>query len=203
MSKIAVLFAPGFEEIEALTPVDYLRRAKQDVVLVALPVAGNSGRMVTSSHDVTVQADKTFEEFSAEDLPDAVFVPGGMPGSKNVASFSPALDLIKRMFEKKKLVAAICAAPVVVLAKTGVLAGLRYTCFPGMNENLSEYCGGDDVVAVAMDGAKHCPEEPFVVDGNVITGRAAGAAEQFAMAMVEYLCGKETAAKIKEATVQR
>ncbi|MCH5283670.1 MAG: DJ-1/PfpI family protein [Treponema sp.] len=203
MSKIAVLLAPGFEEIEALTPVDYLRRAKQDVILVALPVAGNSGRMVTSSHDVTVQADKTFEEFSAEDLPDAVFVPGGMPGSKNVASFSPALDLIKRMFEKKKLVAAICAAPVVVLAKTGVLAGLRYTCFPGMNENLSEYCGGDDVVAVAMDGAKHCPEEPFVVDGNVITGRAAGAAEQFAMAMVEHLCGKETAAKIKEATVQR
>lgn len=206
MSKIAVFLAPGFEEIEALTPVDYLRRAKQDVVLVALPVAGNSGRLVTSSHDVTVQADKTFEEFSAEsnsELPDAVFIPGGMPGSKNVAAFAPALDFIKKMFESKKLVTAICAAPVVVLAKTGVLAGKSYTCFPGMNENLSEYCGGDDIVAVAMAGAKHCPEEPFVVDGNVITGRGAGAAEQFAMAMVKYLCGAETAAKIKEATVQR
>lgn len=206
MSKIAVFLAPGFEEIEALSPVDYLRRAKQDVILVALPVAGNFGRLVTSSHNVTLQADKTFEEFTAEigsDLPDAVFVPGGMPGSKNVAAFAPALDFIKKMFEQRKLVAAICAAPVVVLAKTGVLAGKRYTCFPGMNENLSEYCGGDDVVAVAMEGAKHCPDEPFVVDGNVITGRGAGAAEQFAMAMVEYLCGAETAAKIKEATVQR
>ncbi len=206
MSKIVVFLAPGFEEIEALSPVDYLRRAKQDVILVALPVAGNFGRLVTSSHNVTLQADKTFEEFTAEigsDLPDAVFVPGGMPGSKNVAAFAPALDFIKKMFEQKKLVTAICAAPVVVLAKTGVLAGKRYTCYPGMNENLAEYCGGDDVVAVAMEGAKHCPDEPFVVDGNVITGRGAGAAEQFAMAMVEYLCGAETAAKIKEATVQR
>lgn len=206
MSKIVVFLASGFEEIEALSPVDYLRRAKQDVILVALPVAGNFGRLVTSSHNVTLQADKTFEEFTAEigsDLPDAVFVPGGMPGSKNVAAFAPALDFIKKMFEQRKLVAAICAAPVVVLAKTGVLAGKRYTCFPGMNENLAEYCGGDDVVAVAMEGAKHCPDEPFVVDGNVITGRGAGAAEQFAMAMVEYLCGAETAAKIKEATVQR
>ena len=206
MSKIVVFLAPGFEEIEALSPVDYLRRAKQDVILVALPVAGNFGRLVTSSHNVTLQADKTFEEFTAEigsDLPDAVFVPGGMPGSKNVAAFAPALDFIKKMFEQKKLVTAICAAPVGVLAKTGVLAGKRYTCYPGMNENLAEYCGGDDVVAVAMEGAKHCPDEPFVVDGNVITGRGAGAAEQFAMAMVEYLCGAETAAKIKEATVQR
>ena len=206
MSKIAVFLAPGFEEIEALSPVDYLRRAKQDVILVALPVAGNFGRLVTSSHNVTLQADETFDEFIAEigsDLPDAVFIPGGMPGSKNVASFAAALDFIKEMFEQRKLVAAICAAPVVVLAKTGVLAGKRYTCFPGMNENLAEYCGGDDVVAVAMEGAKHCPDEPFVVDGNVITGRGAGAAEQFAMAMVEYLCGAETAAKIKEATVQR
>ncbi len=206
MSKIVVFLAPGFEEIEALSPVDYLRRAKQDVVLVALPVAGNTGRLVTSSHNVTVQADKMFDEFIAEansDLPEAVFVPGGMPGSKNVASFASAIDFIKKMFEQKKLVTAICAAPVVVLAKTGVLAGKSYTCFPGMNESLAEYCGGDDVVAVAMAGARHCPDEPFVVDGNVITGRGAGAAEQFAMAMVEYLCGKETAEKIKEATVQR
>ncbi len=106
MSKIVVFLAPGFEEIEALSPVDYLRRAKQDVILVALPVAGNFGRLVTSSHNVTLQADKTFEEFTAEigsDLPDAVFVPGGMPGSKNVAAFAPALDFIKKMFEQKKI----------------------------------------------------------------------------------------------------
>lgn len=206
MSKIAVFLAPGFEEVEALTPVDYLRRAKQEVVLVALPVGGQEGKLVTSSHKVTVQADMTWDEFIADaktNLPDAVFAPGGMPGSTNIASFEPALDLIKRMYENKKLVTAICAAPVVVLAKTGVLAGKKYTCFPGMNDNLAEYCGGPDVVALAMDGATHCPNEQFVVDGNVITGRGAGAAEQFAMAMVEYLCGKDVAEEIKAKTVQR
>ena len=204
MAKAVVFLAEGFEEIEAITPIDYLRRAGVEVTTVAIPVGGKADALVTGSRKIPVKADATLDEWisSCDELPDAVVSPGGMPGSANIGACELALDFIKKMFSQKKLVAAICAAPVVVLAKTGVLAGRRYTCYPGMKQ-FEDYCGGKEKADKLTAGAVLVPNEPFVVDQNLITGRGPGAAEQFAMALVEYLCGAETAAKVKAASVQR
>ena len=204
MAKAVVFLAAGFEEIEAITPIDYLRRAGVEVVTAAVPVDGKSSLLVQGSHKIAVQADTTLDEFmaSCKDLPDCVFVPGGMPGAANVGACELAVDFIKKMFEQKKLVSAICAAPVVVLGKTGVLRNKNYTCYPGM-KRFEDYCGGKEKADELTAGAKLVPDQPFVVDQNLITGRGPGAAEQFAMALVECLCGKEKAQEIKIRSVQR
>ena len=136
MAKVVVFLAPGFEEIEAISPIDYLRRAGVEVVTAAIPVDGKSDLLVQGAHKIAVQADTTLDDFMAncQDLPDGVFVPGGMPGAANVGACELAVDFIKKMFGQKKLVSAICAAPVVVLGKSGVLAGKNYTCYPGMKK---------------------------------------------------------------------
>ena len=204
MSRVVVLLAEGFEEIEAITPIDYLRRAGVKVEVAAIPVGGKADLLVKGAHGITVKADLTFDELAmrGDGLPDGVFVPGGMPGAANVGACELALDFIKNMFAQKKLVSAICAAPTVVLAKTGVLAGRNYTCYPGKRK-FEEYCGGKDKADQLTAGSTLVPNEPFVADKNLITGRGPGAAEQFAMALVEYLCGKEKAQEIKAASVQR
>ena len=204
MARVVVLLAEGFEEIEAITPIDYLRRAGVQVETVAVPVGGKADTLVIGAHKIPVKADMTFDELAMREggLPDGVFVPGGMPGAANVGACELAIDFIKKMFEQKKLVSAICAAPVVVLGKTGVLRNKNYTCYPGM-KRFEDYCGGEEKAAQLTAGAKLVPDQPFVVDQNLITGRGPGAAEQFAMALVEYLCGKESAQKIKAASVQR
>ena len=204
MAKVVVFLAKGFEEIEAITPIDYLRRAGVEVVTAAIPVDGKADIIVEGAHKIPVKADMTFDEFisGCETLPDGVFVPGGMPGAANVGACDLAVDFIKKMDEQKKLVSAICAAPVVVLGKTGVLAGKSYTCYPGM-KRFEDYCGGKEAADKLTAGATLVPDQPFVVCQNVVTGRGPGAAEQFAMALVEYLCGKEIAQKIKTGSVQR
>lgn len=204
MAKVVVFLANGFEEIEAITPIDYLRRAGVEVVTAAIPVDGKVDVLVNGAHGISIKADTTFDEFisSCQTLPDGLFVPGGMPGAANVGACDLAVDFIKKMFEQKKLVSAICAAPVVVLGKTGILAGKSYTCYPGM-KRFEDYCGGKEAADKLTAGAKLVPDEPFVVDQNLITGRGPGAAEQFAMALVEWLCGKDTAQKVKTASVQR
>ena len=204
MARVVVLLAEGFEEIEAITPIDYLRRAGVQVETVAVPVGGKADPLVIGAHKIPVKADMTFDELAMREggLPDGVFVPGGMPGAANVGACELAIDFIKKMFEQKKLVSAICAAPVVVLGKTGVLRNKNYTCYPGM-KRFEDYCGGEEKAAQLTAGSKLVPDQPFVVDQNLITGRGPGAAEQFAMALVEYLCGKESAQKIKAASVQR
>ena len=204
MAKVVVFLAPGFEEIEAISPIDYLRRAGVEVVTAAIPVDGKSDLLVQGAHKIAVQADTTLDDFMAncQDLPDGVFVPGGMPGAANVGACELAVDFIKKMFGQKKLVSAICAAPVVVLGKSGVLAGKNYTCYPGMKK-FEDYCGGKEKADQLTAGAKLIPDQPFVVDQNLITGRGPGAAEQFAMALVEYLCGKEVAQEVKAKSVQR
>ncbi|MCI5522908.1 MAG: DJ-1/PfpI family protein [Spirochaetia bacterium] len=190
MKKIVVFLANGFEEIEALSPVDYLRRAGEDVVTVAV---GTSNRTVESSHKVSVLADITFDSYldSLDDLPDAVVVPGGMPGSSNIAECSKALSFIDEMNEKQKLVCAICAAPALVLSKTKALAGKKWTCYPDMEKNAPSYAGN------------HITTEPFIHDGNLITARGPGAAEQFAMEIVKTLSGNDVYSKIKSAAVMR
>ncbi|MBQ5999570.1 MAG: DJ-1/PfpI family protein [Treponema sp.] len=206
--KTAVVFlADGFEEVEALTPVDYLRRAGAEVFTVAVPSPTmNDEYIATGSHKIPVITDMSFKEFKAEftdELPDLVFCPGGMPGSKNLGNNQDVLDFMKRCFDAEKYVSAICAAPAVVLAKTGVLQNKNWTCYPGMETSVEEYCGSAELAEEVMKGSTHKRDVPFITDGNVITSRGAGTAEQFAMELVRLLCGDEVVAKLKAACCQR
>ncbi len=208
MKKVVVFLARGFEEIEALTVVDYLRRAAVDVTVCAVPEKGSmeSTPIVTGSHGISVVTDMSIGAYlshKAGEVPDAVYAPGGMPGAVNVAGCDAVIDLINECAAKGKIVAAICAAPVVVLAKTGLLAGRKYTCYPGMEDNLIEYCGSVQAFEQAMEGSALIKDVPFVFDNNVLTGRGPGTAEQFAMELVRLLCGEGVASKVKEGSCQR
>jgi protein deglycase len=213
MKKIAVFLAEGFEEIEALTVVDYLRRAKADVVTLAVPVGrsglpgtNGNGNIVIGAHGIGVVADEALAVYCASlhgTLPDAVFCPGGMPGAANIAACDIAVELIKSCADAGKLITAICAAPVVVLAKTGILAGHTYTCYPGMEEGLSKYCGNSEKMCKLMEGSCLKRGVPVVTDRTLLTGRAPGAAEQFAMEFVRILFGAEAALAIHGGSCQR
>lgn len=206
--NIVVFLAPGFEEIEALTVVDYLRRAGQSVTTVSVPLdgSGKASAVVPGSHRISVVADLSFKDFVDElgsNLPDAIYFPGGMPGATNLASNQFLFNLTIKMESRGKLVAAICAAPAVVLAPTGILSGRKWTCYPGMEKNLSEYCGGEVKVSELTEGSEHIDNVPFVLDNNVLTGRGPGAAEQFAMKFVELMAGEVTARQVHDSSVQR
>lgn len=208
MSKIAVFLAPGFEEIEALTSVDYLRRAGQDVVTVSVPGVDSSEitSVVPGAHGISVVTDQVLKDFadeSEESLPDAVFFPGGLPGATNLAACEYLIDLIQFMEESGKLVAAMCASPAIVLSKSGVLAGRKWTCYPKMNENLAEYCSSAEKAAELTKGSSVVEDVPFVFDKNVLTGRGPGTAEQFAMEFVRILAGEETAKAVHDGSCQR
>ena len=152
-----------------------LRRAKQEVSTV-----GVTGKIVTGSHHIPVTSDSTAEDLQRGGDMDMFVLPGGMPGTTNLAK-SPAVEaLMRRTLEHGGRAAAICAAPT-VLAELGLLEGRRATCYPGMEP---EMCG-----AVMQNAG-------VVRDGNFITGRAAGSAFAFGLALVEALCGAETAARI-------
>jgi 4-methyl-5(b-hydroxyethyl)-thiazole monophosphate biosynthesis len=146
---IIVLLAEGFEEIEALTPVDMLRRAECEVYTV-----GISSRNVTGAHGITVIADKTYDEIDLSLVDFAVF-PGGMPGSLNLDSSEFTDKVIEAVTKNGGHLAAICAAPL-IFGRRGILCGKRATCFPGFE--------GELVGATVTD-------EDFVTDGNITTGR--------------------------------
>jgi 4-methyl-5(b-hydroxyethyl)-thiazole monophosphate biosynthesis len=178
--KAIVLLAGGFEEVEAVTPVDYLRRAGIEVYCVAV-----GENPVTGSHGIVLQADAVLAEMMAEgpsplcESFDAVLLPGGMAGAGNLAASKEAGALISAM-ARKKLVAAICASPAVVLAPLGLLEGKRFTCYPGMEKGLSGGAWSQDRV---------------VIDGNLITSRGAGTAGAFAVAVIGKLLGEEAGEK--------
>lgn len=208
MPSVAVFLAPGFEEIEALTVVDYLRRANVDVTVVSVPLDGAESFpiQVTGSHAVTVVADCTLKEYIERmggEEPDAIYFPGGMPGAANLAANQYLFQLATKMDRKGRLVAAICAAPAVVLAQTGILASRKWTCYPGMERSLAEFCGGAARAEELTENSTHIKDVPFVLDNNVLTGRGPGTAEQFAMKFVEILTDSKTAAKIHDGSCQR
>lgn len=167
MIKIAVLFANGTEEIEALTPVDVLRRAGVYCDLVSV-----SGDYPVGSHQVTVKADKTIEKVRLEEY-DGVVIPGGMPGAVNISKCQKAIDGIKELLNKEKLVSAICASPVVVLAENGLLSVEKATCYPAepFVKALQEKYTAKDVE----------------VCGNVITANGPKSAMAFSIAICSYL----------------
>ncbi len=193
MKSAVVLVADGTEEIEALTVVDYLRRAGVETRVVSV----KREKSVVMSHGVKVEADfdssLIYDYITLEErLPDALIIPGGMPGSTNIASNRDARELVCLMNDRALLVCAICAAPAVVLAPADALSGKEWTCYPGMEDEKGASCYKHSFKA-----------ERVVHSGNLITARGPGVAEEFAMEIVRTLAGDETAEKIKAASVQR
>lgn len=156
---VMILLADGFEEIEALTPADVLRRLDVETVLV-----GVTGKTVRGSHGIELTADRTLNQVK-NDTPDMVVLPGGMPGARNLEANPVVKALITRAAAAGKYLAAICAAPM-VLGKAGLLKGRRACCFPGFEDDL--------------EGAEVMRDARVVTDGNIITARGAGAAAEFA-----------------------
>ena len=193
MKRALVLLADGFEEVEALTPVDYLRRAGIETVTAA--VAGRE-KIVKGSHDIQVYADTVLSEMAQKKeltpaLWDAVVIPGGMPGTNNLVSSKEACAFIREMAGANKWVCAICAAPALVLGPLGLLENRNYTCFPGME---------DKVMETKTPGAKWF-EDRVVTDANpkeggIITSRGAGTAGEFSIAIIKVLLSEAEAGSL-------
>jgi 4-methyl-5(b-hydroxyethyl)-thiazole monophosphate biosynthesis len=174
MAKVLVLLAEGFEEIEAVTCIDVLRRGEIQVTTASL-----GARLVRGAHALSVEADTTLDGLDTQGF-DALVLPGGMPGSKHLRDDSRVIELVRRFVKAGKITAAICAAPT-VLEKAGVLAGRRATSFPGE----------------AIPSARF-EESSVVEDGPIITSRAAGTAFPFALALVRRLVGVDKAEELRD-----
>ena len=194
--KALVLLAEGFEEIEALTPVDYLRRAGIEVTTAAVcSKDGDKNCCVKGSHDIKVCADTTLDDLVKNNrlVPiewDAVIVPGGLPGSDNLAASKETGSFLKAMAGAGKWVCAICAAPARVLSPLGILAGKKFTCFPGEETKVLD-------PASTSPGAQW-KQDRIVIDGNIITSRGAGTAGEFSCAIISILVNEGEAKKLAE-----
>ncbi len=176
--KVLVPLAEGFEEIEAVSVIDILRRAGIETITAAL-----TENPVRGSHRIAVTADILLDKIQAENSTfGAIILPGGMPGSTNLKNNPRIISLLKEVNKTGGLTAAICAAPI-VLSEAGLLKNRKYTCYPGYE---NEITGGVHI------------EDYVVSDGQIITGKGAGCAPLFALAAVEFLKGAETARKVKE-----
>lgn len=172
MAKIVFLMADGCEEVEALTGVDILRRAGFDV-----DMAGLSGEtLIKGAHGIDIKADIFIDSINIKEY-DAVVLPGGAPGYKNLSNDERVRSLVIEANKENKLIAAICAAPT-VLGGFGLLEGKNACCYPGMEDGLIK---------------ANVKEDAVVVDGNFITSRGVGTAIDFALSIVEYFTDKITA----------
>lgn len=180
--KVLVILADGFEEIEAVTPIDILRRAGLDVV-----VAGLGKTEITGTNGLTVRAEIALEAF--EGLPDAVVLPGGARGASNLSESAAVKALLTRMRDEKRLIAAICAAPALVLGRHGFLDGKKATGYPGYEKNF-----GPRVTF---------SESRVVSDGDIVTSRGPGTALEFSLEIVRRLVDAPTAAVILEQTLAK
>jgi 4-methyl-5(b-hydroxyethyl)-thiazole monophosphate biosynthesis len=170
--KIAVHLADGFEEIEAISIIDVLRRAGLDVVTVSV-----TGKLeVNGAHQIKVLADRLFENVDYKDVY-MIVLPGGMPGASNLNAHEGLRKKIKTFVAEDKQLAAICAAPL-VFGNLGILEGKQAVCYPGFESHLK----GADILQV-----------PVVESGNIITGRGPGVAIQFALRIVEKMVSSEKA----------
>jgi 4-methyl-5(b-hydroxyethyl)-thiazole monophosphate biosynthesis len=174
---IYMFLANGFEEVEALMPLDLMRRAGLEVKTV-----GIGSLDITGSHGITVKADMLDSDFS-DNSPECVILPGGMPGTKNLDASPVVHKALDLALENNSLICAICAAPM-ILGKRGLLRGRQATCFPGFEEYL--------------EGAAYM-DVHTVTDGRYITGRAMGAATEFALALIKELKGEGAADALRAA----
>lgn len=178
--KILVPLAEGFEEIEAVTIIDVLRRAELDVT-----VAGLKGREVRGSHAIALVADAELGDLDFDSF-DVLVLPGGMPGTRNLAADERILGLVRHLHERGKRTAAICAAPLVLHA-AGVIRGIEVTSHPSVRKEL--------VDAFVRTDAR------VVRSGAITTSQGAGTAMEFALALVNDLCGPDTATRLAQAMI--
>lgn len=187
MKGIYMFFANGFEETEAIAPADVIKRGGADIRTVSI----YADKYVTSSHGITVVTDMTFGEFLAEadfsaaGPEDVMIFPGGLPGSSNLAEKAELMEIMRKHHAEGGTVAAICAAPSVVLGLLPDLKGRKMTCYDGFEGTLVE------------KGAEYV-KEGVVADGNIITSRGAGHAVQFGLAIVAHVKGAEKAEEVKK-----
>ena len=170
--------ADGFEEVEALAPVDILRRGGCEAKTVSIM----SSKKVIGTHGVAVEADIMFEDTDFADA-DIIVFPGGLPGATNLADHAGIEKLIKKQYESGKRIAAICASPAMVLAKTGVLEGKKATCYPGLEDKLTGATAVKDVV---------------ITDGNITTSRGPATAMAFGIELVRLMAGEKVADEVSE-----
>lgn len=186
MKGVYIFLANGFEEIEALATLDVLRRGGVDVKTVSVLY----DKFVTGSHKTTVVADMTYGEFKAEvqldgtDESDVMIFPGGMPGTRNLAENGEIINFMRLHYAEGGAVAAICAAPGLVVSQLPSLQGKHFTCFDGFED-----------APVARGGIYE--QKPAVRDGNLITGRGAGCAVEFGLVILAHLKGEEAAAAVR------
>lgn len=169
--------ATGFEDVEALIPVDVLRRAGVEVKTVSI----TGEKLVESAHGVKIEADMLFEDANFDDA-ELLMLPGGLPGSTNLRDHEGVCSAMLAQYNRGGKVAAICAAPM-VLGKMGILKGKRATCYPGCEDT--------------MTGATYTAEL-FTVDGNVTTGEGPAATFPYAYALAGQLVGSEKVEALKE-----
>ena len=173
---IYIFLAEGFEECEALVPIDILRRAGFDIKTV-----GIGSKTVTGSHNIPIVCDLEETELSTENL-EAVILPGGMPGTLNLENSPTVQKFLEFAAKNQLIIAAICAAPS-ILGHKGLLKGKKATCFTGFEKDLT------DAIVVDL---------PAVKDGNIVTAYGAGAAFQFGFLILEALKGKEKSQDMKK-----
>ena len=179
---VYMLLGTGFEETEAIAPLDLLRRAGVDVLTV-----GVTGKIVYGSHKIGVEADITIDEMDLTNL-DMIILPGGLGGVASARASQPALDALKFAWENDKFVAAICAGPT-VLADLGITDGKNATCYPGCEDG--------------MGSAKMAENAACVRDGKLITGTSAGCAIAFGLELIAALKGQQIADTIARQIVIR
>jgi 4-methyl-5(b-hydroxyethyl)-thiazole monophosphate biosynthesis len=177
MSLLYVFLAEGFEEVEALAVVDVLRRAKVETKMISI----TDNYEVKSSHNISIKADLLIKDADFEKA-DMIFLPGGIPGTPNLANSSTLVSNIIKFNEEGKYLAAICAAPS-IYGELGLLDGKVASCYPGYEDKLK--------------GATY-KREKFVTDGNIITGRGMGSAIELGLELVRILVDEETSEDIKK-----
>lgn len=178
---VYMLLGTGFEETEAIAPLDLLRRAGVDIQTV-----GINGKIIYGSHNIGVEADIELKELN-RDAMEMVILPGGLRGVASIQGSREALDVVRYAYENDKYVTAICAAPT-ILAGLGLLEGRSATCYPGCENKMA----GANMVCTAA-----------VTDGKIITGTSAGCAVPFGLKLIEALKGREMAETIKKQIVIR
>ncbi|MBQ8909749.1 MAG: DJ-1/PfpI family protein [Oscillospiraceae bacterium] len=179
---VYVLLGTGFEEMEAIAPIDLMRRADIPVLTV-----GVNGKIVYGSHKIGIEADITLEEMDLTEL-EMIVLPGGLGGVASVSASEKAMAALRFAYDNDKYVAAICAGPT-VLAKQGFTDGKCATCYPGFEDQ--------------MGSANMLPGKAAVRDGKLITGTSAGCATAFALELIAALKGKDVADKIEKQIVIR
>ena len=179
---VYMLLGTGFEETEAIAPLDLMRRAGIDVLTVGL-----NGKTVYGGHNIGVEADITIDQMDLTDL-EMIVLPGGLGGVASIRACQQAMDAISFAQENGKYTAAICAGPT-VLADLGITDGKNATCYPGCENG--------------MGSAQIAQDVPCVQDGTVITGTSAGCAIPFGLALIRALKGEDVANAIQKQIVIR